>query len=129
MTITIRQKLYGLGLLGLLFSVAIGLTGWYGIRLVGSGVQDVGATSSAIRNHMEASTFLDFTRADVSKIFTATGDAQDTAVSEFEDHEKLLLDRLSVAVSFTHSAELLAVLNKESALTDDFWARPRRSPA
>jgi methyl-accepting chemotaxis protein len=123
MTITIRQKLYGLGLLGLLFSVAIGLTGWYGIRLVGSGVQDVGATSSAIRNHMEASTFLDFTRADVSKIFTATGDAQDTAVSEFEDHEKLLRDRLSVAVSFTHSTELLAVLNKESSLTDDFLGK------
>ena len=75
MTITIRQKLYGLGLLGLFFSVAIGLTGWYGIRQVGRGVEDVGATSSAIRNHMEASTFLDLTRADVSKIFTSTGDA------------------------------------------------------
>jgi hypothetical protein len=77
MTSTIRQKLYGLGLLGLFFSVAIGLTGWYGIRLVGGGVQEVGATSSATRNHMEASAFLDFTRADVSKIFTATGDKRE----------------------------------------------------
>jgi methyl-accepting chemotaxis protein len=123
MTITIRQKLYGLGLLGLLFSVAIGLTGWYGIRQVGRGVQDVGATSSAIRNHMEASTFLDLTRADVSKIFTTTADAQDTAVSEFEDHEKLLRDRLGVAVSFTHSTELLAALHKESEQTEDFVAK------
>ena len=120
MTITIRQKLYGLGLLGLLFSVAIGLAGWYGIRQVGRGVQDVGATSSAIRNHMEASTFLDTTRSDVSKIFTTTGDTQDIAASEFDDHQKLLRDRLGVAVSFTHSADLLAVLNKESALTEDF---------
>jgi methyl-accepting chemotaxis protein len=123
MTITIRQKLYGLGLLGLLFSIAIGLAGWYGIRQVGRGVQDVGATSSAIRNHMEASTFLDLTRADVSKIFTAAGDAQDTAASEFEDHEKLLRDRLTVAVSFTHSAEVLAVLNKESALANDYLGK------
>ncbi|MBZ5642439.1 MAG: methyl-accepting chemotaxis protein [Acidobacteriia bacterium] len=120
MTITIRQKLYGLGLLGLLFSAAIGLTGWNGIRQVGRGVQDVGDTSSAIRNHLEASMFLDQTRADVSKIFTSTGEAQDTASSEFEDHGKLLRDRLGVAVSFTHSAELLATLNKEKALTEDF---------
>jgi len=123
MTITIRQKLYGLGLIGLLFSVAIGLTGWNGIRQVGRGVQDVGATSSAIRNHMEASTFLDLTRADVSKIFNSTGDAQDTAASEFDDHEKLLRNRLAVAVSFTHSAELLAVLSKESALSEDYLGK------
>src|SRR5258708_1109247 len=120
MTITIRQKLYGLGLLGLLFSVAIGLAGWYGIRQVGRGVQDVGATSSAIRNHMEASTFLDTTRADVSKIFTTAGDSQDTPPSKFHDPQKLLRDRLAVAVSFPHSPELLAALNKESTLTDDF---------
>src|SRR5258708_6674966 len=120
MTSTIRQKLYGLGLFGLLFSVAIGLAGWYGIRQVGRGIQDVGATSSAIRSHMEASAFLDLTRADVSKIFTSSGDAQDTAASEFDDHQKLLRDRLGVAVSFTHSPELLAALSKESALTEDF---------
>jgi methyl-accepting chemotaxis protein len=123
MTITIRQKLYGLGLLGLLFSVAIGLTGWYGIRQVGRGVQDVGATSSAIRNHMEASTFLDLTRADVSKIFNSTGDAQDTAASEFDDHEKLIRNRIAAAISFTHSVGLLDALNKESKATDDFLGK------
>ena len=82
------------GLLGLLFSLLpLALRGWNGIRQVGRGVQDVGSTSSAIRNHMEASTFLDLSRADVSKIFTSAGDAQDTAASEFEEHEKLLRDR------------------------------------
>jgi methyl-accepting chemotaxis protein len=123
MTITIRQKLYGLGLLGLLFSAAVGLAGWYGIRQVGRGVQDVGATSSAIRNHMEASTFLDLTRTDVSKIFNSTGDAQDTAASEFDDHEKLLRQRLAVAVSFTHSPELSAALGKESELSNDYLGK------
>jgi hypothetical protein len=56
----------------------------------------VGATSSAIRNHRETSTFLELTRAEVSKILTATGDVQDTAASEFEDHGKLPRDRLPV---------------------------------
>jgi methyl-accepting chemotaxis protein len=123
MTITIRQKLYGLGLLGLLFSVAIGLTGWYGIRQVGGAVQDVGDTSSAIRNHMEASTFLDSTRADVSKMFNSTGDAQDSAASEFDDHEKLLRNRHAAAVSFTHRPEVSAALSKESELLQDYLGK------
>ena len=62
-------------------------------------------------------------RADVSKIFASTGDAQDTAASEFDDHEKLLRSRLAVAVSFTHSKELLAVLSKESALSEDYLGK------
>jgi methyl-accepting chemotaxis protein len=120
MTITISQKLYGLGLLGVSFSLAIGLTGWRGIREVGRSVQDVGATSSAIRAHMEASSFLDFTRADISKMFNTTGDAQDTAASEFEDHQKLLGERLAAAVSETRSTDLLALLGKETALKQDY---------
>ena len=129
MTITIRQKLYGLGLLGLLFSIAIAVAGWYGIRQVGRGVEDVGGTSSAIRNHMEASAFLDLTRSDVSKMLNATGDAQDTAASEFEDHEKLLSDRLSVAASFTHRPELLALLSKETALSQDYLGKASKIAA
>jgi methyl-accepting chemotaxis protein len=123
MTITISQKLYGLGLLGVFFAVAIGFTGWRGIRQVGRGVQDVAATSSAIRTHMEASSFLDLTRADTSKMFNTTGDAQDTAASEFDDHQKLLRARLATAVSFTHSPELLGLLEKEAALSEDYLSK------
>jgi methyl-accepting chemotaxis protein len=129
MTITIRQKLYGLGALGLLFSIAIGVTGWYGIRQVSHGVQDVGATSSAIRNHMEASAFLELTRSDVSKILNSAGDAQDNAASEFEDHQKLLSDRLAKAVSFTHSSELLAELGKETSLSQDYLGQASKITA
>jgi methyl-accepting chemotaxis protein len=123
MTITISQKLYSLGVLGLLFSIAIGLTGWYGIRQVGRGFRDVGATSYAIRNHMEASNFLDLTRADVSKIFNSAGDAQDSATSEFEDHEKLLRERLAAAVSFTHNQAILGTLSKETSLSEDYLGK------
>src|SRR5579862_7817215 len=126
MTITIRQKLYGLGALGMLFSVAIGLAGWYGIRQVSHGVQDVGDTSSAIRNHLEASAFLELTRSDVSKILNSTGDAQDTAASEFADHQKLLSDRLAKAVSFTHSPDVLADLGKETSVSQDYLSQASR---
>lgn len=115
MNLSIRQKLYGLGLLGLVFSVAVGLSGLWGILQVSAGVQDVGATSSAIRNHMEASSFLDLTRADVSKTLTASGDAQDTAASELADHLKLFQDRLSAAVSLTRAGEARKSLEEESS--------------
>ena len=80
MQLSIRSKLYGLGVLGLASAVLVGGAGLRGILLVARGIQDVTATSSAIRSHMEASMFLDLTRSDVSKMLTSTSDQQDTAI-------------------------------------------------
>jgi methyl-accepting chemotaxis protein len=126
MQLTIRQKLYGLGLLGLLFSVTVGLTGVRGIGQVGGGVQDVASTSSAIRNHMEAGMFLDLTRADVSKMLTATGDAQDTAASEMAEHEKLLRVRQTAALALTQAADARVGLEHESAALEEYFDKASR---
>jgi methyl-accepting chemotaxis protein len=112
--LTIRSKLYGLGILGLVSAVLVGGAGLRGILLVAHGVEDVTATSSAIRNHMEASMFLDLTRADVSKMLTSTADQQDTAASQLADHQKLLKDRLAAAVSFTRPGDARSALEDES---------------
>jgi len=120
MNFTIRLKLYGLGFIGLAFSLAVGLTGLYGISRVAAGIQDVTSTSSAIRNHMEASMFLDLTRSDVSKMMTASGDAQETAASELAEHETLLHDRMAAAVSFTRNAEAALALHQESAAVGSY---------
>jgi methyl-accepting chemotaxis protein len=120
MTITIRQKLYGLGLLGVVFSVAVGVSGWKGIRDVARGVKDVAATSTAIRSHMEASMFLDLTRADISKMLTASGDAQDTAAAELSEHQKLLRDKLGVAKSLSQGQAVLIALQKETKLSEEY---------
>jgi hypothetical protein len=122
MTITIRQKLYGLGLLGVVFSVAVGVFGWKGIRDVARGVKDVPATSTAIRSHMEASMFLDLKRADISKMLTASGDAQDTA-AELREHQKLLRDKLGVAKSLSQGQAVLAALQKETNLSEEYLAQ------
>jgi methyl-accepting chemotaxis protein len=123
MTITIRQKLYGLGLLGVVFSVAVGVSGWKGIRDVARGVKDVAATSTAIRSHMEASMFLDLTRADISKMLTASGDAQDTAAAELSEHQKLLRDKLGVAKSLSQGQAVLVALQKETKLSEEYLAQ------
>ena len=123
MTITIRQKLYGLGLLGVVFFVAVGIFGWKGIRDVARGVKDVAATSPAIRSHMEASMFLDLTRADISKMLTASGDAQDPAAAELSEHQKLLQDKLGVAKSLSQGQAVLVALQKETNLSKKYLAQ------
>jgi methyl-accepting chemotaxis protein len=122
MNLTIRHKLYGLGLLGLAIAVAVGATGFYGISRVAEQIQSVSAISSAIRSHLEASMFLDLTRADVSKMMTATDDAQDTAAAELADHQKLLHDRLEATLSFARGSTASAALQKESADVDTYIA-------
>jgi methyl-accepting chemotaxis protein len=135
MNLTIRHKLYGLGTLGLAISIGVGITGLYGISRVAAEIQSVSATSSAIRNHLEASMFLDLTRADVSKMMNAAGDAQDTATAELADHQKLLHDRLAATISFARSSQANAALDKETKAVDTYLgavsqiAASRKDPA
>lgn len=123
MQLSIRSRLYGLGVLGLASAVLVGGAGLRGILLVARGIQDVTATSSAIRSHMEASMFLDLTRADVSKMLTSTGDQQDTATSQLSDHEKLLKDRLAAAASFTRPGAARTALEDEDKSVGDYCAQ------
>jgi methyl-accepting chemotaxis protein len=120
--LTIRHKLYFLGFLGLAFSVAMGLTGLRGLLQVARGIQDVSATGTAIRYHMEGNQFLDVTRMDLSKMLESSGEAQDSAASELADHQKLVLDRLGKAVSLTHSKEALEALDQENQVVSFYLA-------
>ena len=122
MRLTIRHKLYFLGFLGLAFSIAMGLTGLRGVLQVAKGIQDVSATGSAIRFHMEGNEFLDVTRMDLSKMLQSSGSAQDVVASELADHQKLVLDRLGKAVSLTHSKEALEALDQENQVVSFYFA-------
>jgi methyl-accepting chemotaxis protein len=123
MSLTIRQKLFGLGLLGALSSLLVGLTGWVGIRRVAEGVKGVADTASAIRNHMEASMFLDLTRADVSKMLTSSGDDQDSAASELAEHEKLLRDRLTSAAGLVRSSAATSAMRDENQAAEEYLSQ------
>ncbi len=71
---TIRRKLLGLTVSGLVFVASVSVTGYWGITSVEKTTASVAATSSAIRNHIEAGVYNDLTRADVSAVFQAKGD-------------------------------------------------------
>jgi hypothetical protein len=120
MNLTIRHKLYGLGLLGIAIAIGAGITGLYGISQVAAETKVLSVIISPIRAHLEARQFLDLTRTDISKIMTASGDAQDAAAAELVDHQKLLTDRFAAAALFTTGGPASDALRKEKISVDTY---------
>ena len=113
---TIKNKLFGLTLCGLVFVAAVSATGYWGITAVEKTTVAVAATSFAIRNHIEAGVYSDTARADVSAVFTLKGEEQQNKVEEFNQHCKLLQDRIGKARDFASDPASEALLNEESEL-------------
>ncbi len=117
---TIKRKLFGLTICGLTFVVAVSLTGYWGISAVEQTTKEVGATGSAIRNHIEAGIYNDLSRADVSAVFTAKGDEQQNKVEDFGQHSKLLVDRIAKARALTFDTDSRAMLDDEQKLVEEY---------
>ena len=113
---TIKNKLFGLTTCGLLFVAGVSVTGYWGITAVEKTTVAVAATSSAIRNHIEAGVYSDTARADVSAVFTLKGEEQQNKVEEFNQHCKLLQDRIVKARDFASDPTSQALLNDENEL-------------
>jgi methyl-accepting chemotaxis protein len=117
---TIRRKLFGLTICGLAFVAAVSATGYWGISSVAKTTVEVASTSSAIRNHIEAGVYNDLARADVSAVFTAKGDEQQNKVDDFDQHNKLLQDRISKARSFAFDPASRAMLDDEQQVLEQY---------
>jgi methyl-accepting chemotaxis protein len=117
---TIKGKLFGLTICGLLFIAGVSVTGYWGITSVEKTTAAVGATGSAIRNHIEAGVYNDTVRADVSAVFTEKGDEQQNKVEEFSQHCKLLQDRIAKARDLAVDPASRALLNEESTLVGQY---------
>jgi len=120
MRLTVRHKLYGMATLGVVASVATGISGVSSIERVAAGITEVAAVAPVIRNHMEAGSFLEATRTDVSHMLTLSGDAQDSAVSELEQHASLLREREGRAVAAVRNAEVRLLLQQESKMIESY---------
>ena len=110
---TIRKKLMGLMLAGLASVSAIGAAGYWGITTIRASTREVASTGSAIRNHIEAGIYNDLTRADISAVFTKTGDEQQNKADDLGQHSKLLQDRIAKARSFAADPESQGLLDEE----------------
>ena len=76
MRLTIKTQLFGWSATGLVFLAAVGATGYWGITTVEKTTAEVAASGEAIRNHVEAPTFVGITREDFSSVVHKTGQDQ-----------------------------------------------------
>src|SRR4029077_13594396 len=100
MELTIKTRLLGLTISGLVFVAGVSATGYWGITSVHRTTAEVAATGSAIRNHIEAGVYNDLTRTDRAAVFPSKDDEQQNKAEEFAHHCKLLQDRLAKARDF-----------------------------
>jgi methyl-accepting chemotaxis protein len=117
---TIKQRLFGLTVSGLLFVACVSATGYWGINTVEKTTAEVAATGSAIRNHIEAGVYNDLTRADLSAVFTQKGDDQQNKVEEFQQHGKLLQDRVGKARALAVDPASRSMLDAEQQMVDQY---------
>ncbi len=117
---TIRRKLLSMTASGLIFVAAVSAAGYWGISTVTKTIAEVSATSSAIRNHVEAGVYLDMARADVSAVFMHKGEDQQNKVEELLQHAKLLKERMAKARMLAVSSTMQANLADEHRLTEQY---------
>jgi len=117
---TIKRRLFGLTISGLLFIAAVSASGYWGITSVEKATSDVAATASAIRYHIEAGVYNDLTRADLAAVFSSKGDEQRNKVDAFAQDGKLLQDRLAKARQFAVDAPSRSMLDAEQQMADQY---------
>ncbi len=118
MQLTIKTKLLGLTISSLVFLASVSVTGYWGISSGARTTTEVAATGSAIRDHIEAGVYNDLIRADVSAVFTTKDDEQQDKVEEFEQHCRLLQDRIAKTRGFAADASSRTMLDGEITLSE-----------
>jgi methyl-accepting chemotaxis protein len=117
---TIKRRLYGLTVTGLMFVAAVSATGYWGITSVQKTTTQVAAIGIAIRNHIEAGTYNDMTREDIYAICTKKGRDRQDAVTNLAAHAKLLADRSSAARAAVMDSSLQAALDSEGRMVQEY---------
>jgi len=94
---TIKRRLLGLSLIGVLFLACVSAAGYWGITSVQKTTKQVATIGMAIRNHIEAGMYNDMTREDVYAICTKKGQDLQDAIANWTAHSKLVLGRTTAA--------------------------------
>jgi methyl-accepting chemotaxis protein len=118
---TIRKKLFGLGFAGLLLALAVGISGYWGIRRTGAGLQEFSVTSAALRNHLEADMMHDALRADVLAALVAENARdQATAWTLIEEHSKRFRNALEANKQLSIDPQVKAALDEAKPALEEY---------
>ncbi|MGA2412993.1 MAG: methyl-accepting chemotaxis protein [Candidatus Sulfotelmatobacter sp.] len=117
---TIKRRLFGLSIIGIIFLACVSATGYWGISSVQKTTTQVAAIGMATRNHIEAGMYNDMTREDVYAICTKKGQDQQDAIANWTAHSKLLSERTTAARTAITDPALQATLDGELRLVSDY---------
>jgi len=118
--LTIKRRLAVLTISGLTFVAAVSATGYWGITSVEKATVQVAATGVAIRSHIEAGTFNDMTRDDISAIFTKKGQEQQDNIDNLALHSKMLAQGIAAARESVTDPAIQSALDEEGRLVQEY---------
>jgi len=120
MHLTIKLRLLGMAMSAVGFVLALSATGYWGITSLERSTSEVAGMGSAIRSHVEAGIFNDLTRKDVTTVFTAKGEDQQTAARETRQHFEWLQARITAARDFASDPASREMLEQEKELGERY---------
>lgn len=102
---SIRARLTGFGLVGVVLAVCVGLVGEVGLRSVSNGLREVLETSQILRNHLESDMMHDAIRGDVlGAMLAQTPQGRDQVRAELEEHSNTFNELLAANLALVNDA-------------------------
>src|SRR5258708_3145831 len=117
---TIKKRLSGLTIGGLIFVAAVSATGYWGITAIEKATTQVSATGMAMRSEIQAGTDNDMTREDTVAIFAKKGQEQQENVDNLALHSKLLAQGIAAARESLTDPTIQSALDEESRLVQQY---------
>jgi methyl-accepting chemotaxis protein len=117
---TVKKRLAGLTISGLMFVAGVSATGYWGIKSVVNTTNQVSAAELANRNHIEAGTYNDMTKEDISAVFAKKGQERQDNIDVLKLHSQLLAQRLMTARGFVTDQTVQAALDEENGRVQQY---------
>ncbi len=123
MRLTIRNKLFGLSILGIFLAVAIGATGHWGVRKVDTSNREILTTAAANRNHIEGALMHDALKSDVYAALLANTTAeQQKARQDLADHSAAFRKRLEANKALPLTGDVKKALEEIGPSLEEYIA-------
>ena len=121
--LTVGQKLFAMGLLGVVGAAAVGLIGRNGLSHVNDGMGEQVVVATALRNHLEGDMMHDALRGDVLASFLAnTPEEVDQVKADLAEHSEWFRTLLAENNKLPLSAEVEAAIGEVAAPLDAYIA-------
>ena len=117
---TIKNKLLGLTISGLMFVACVSVTAYWGIVSVEKTASDVGSTGVAIRNHIEARVYNDMSQEDLYSVAAKKGQDRIDSLNNLAANSQVLAQRVAAAKEAATDPAVQSALQQESDLVGQY---------